>query len=260
MVKTGLVSITFRSLSVEKIIQLVSQAGLDAIEWGGDIHVPHGDVVRAQQVAKMTAEAELEVAAYGSYYRVGCENKGVSSFNDVVQTALALKAPLIRIWAGNKGSDKASSEWREKVVHESRQLITFAEKKGIKLAYEFHENTLTDTGKSALRLLREVNHHNIYTYWQPPHNLSVNERAAGLKKILPWLTNIHVFHWTDSFKRKRHPLEKGKEEWQQYLKIAVDCSREHYALLEFVEGDAPEQFLQDARTLKKIIEGIIYNN
>jgi hypothetical protein len=46
MIQTGLVSITFRQLSPPAIIDLVRQAGLEGIEWGGDVHVPHGDLGR----------------------------------------------------------------------------------------------------------------------------------------------------------------------------------------------------------------------
>ena len=42
MLKTGVCSVTFRNLNVERIIELVVEAGLDGIEWGGDVHVPTG--------------------------------------------------------------------------------------------------------------------------------------------------------------------------------------------------------------------------
>ena len=42
--KTGLCSVSFRKLTVEEIIAAVKDAGLDGIECGGDVHVPHGDV------------------------------------------------------------------------------------------------------------------------------------------------------------------------------------------------------------------------
>jgi 3-dehydroshikimate dehydratase len=63
MFKTGLVSITFRRHSPEQIIAWVKQAGLDGIEWGGDIHVPHGNVTRASEVRAMTIDSGLTVAA-----------------------------------------------------------------------------------------------------------------------------------------------------------------------------------------------------
>ena len=42
MIYPGLVSVTFRKLSPEEIVQLVVSSGLKGIEWGGDIHLPHG--------------------------------------------------------------------------------------------------------------------------------------------------------------------------------------------------------------------------
>jgi len=74
MIFPGLVSITFRKLSPEQIIELVRKAGLSGIEWGGDIHVPHGDIARAKEVKSMTKEAGLRVAVYGSYYHL-CKAK-----------------------------------------------------------------------------------------------------------------------------------------------------------------------------------------
>jgi sugar phosphate isomerase/epimerase len=41
MIHTALASVTFRHLTFEEIIELVRKAGLDGIEWGGDIHVPY---------------------------------------------------------------------------------------------------------------------------------------------------------------------------------------------------------------------------
>ena len=67
--QAGLVSVTFRSLTWRQTLELARQAGLTAIEWGGDIHVPHGALTHARQVGAATCQAGLRVAAYGSYYR-----------------------------------------------------------------------------------------------------------------------------------------------------------------------------------------------
>ncbi len=83
MICPGLVSVSFRSLNCKEITELVKNAGLSSIEWGGDIHVPQGDLKKAREVRKMTQDAGLMTAAYGSYYRAGCEfikNRGKSRF------------------------------------------------------------------------------------------------------------------------------------------------------------------------------------
>jgi len=116
MMIPGLVSITFRELPPEQIISLATEAGLGSIEWGGDVHVPHGDLKSAQRVARLTADAGLEVSAYGSYYRAaGRQSTGVD-FESVYKTALALGAPIIRVWAGGVGSSRADAAVREAVT------------------------------------------------------------------------------------------------------------------------------------------------
>ena len=70
MLIPGLVSVTFRQLAPREIVQLAAAAGLRGIEWGGDIHVPHGDLQAARAVRDITAAAGLQVLAYGSYFRL----------------------------------------------------------------------------------------------------------------------------------------------------------------------------------------------
>ena len=71
MIQGGLVSASFRALAPGEIVDLVAQAGLAGIEWGGDVHVPHGDVACAREVYRRTVDAGLTVCSYGSYYRAG---------------------------------------------------------------------------------------------------------------------------------------------------------------------------------------------
>ena len=95
--KPGLVSMSFRELGLEEIINMVSRNGLEGIEWGGDVHVPHGDLAVAERAGRLTREAGLAVSAYGSYYCFDdctevAEGKGLE-FASVLDSAEALGAP-----------------------------------------------------------------------------------------------------------------------------------------------------------------------
>jgi 3-dehydroshikimate dehydratase len=248
MICTGLVSVTFRKLKPEEIVELMKRAGLDGIEWGGDIHVPHGDIKQAARVLKLTRDAGLKVASYGSYYKVGEDND--FDFCQVLDTAKALEAPVIRVWAGKLGSEKAEDKYWDNVVNESQSIAEAAAKENIKVAFEFHGNTLTDTNASALKLLREVNHDNIKSYWQPSLDMRMEERLEGLKEILPWLLHIHTFYWKVG---QRLELESGLSEWQEYMKIIQKAKGNRYAMIEFVKDDSPQQFLEDASALRKLV-------
>ena len=100
-IKKGLLTVSFRQLAPQAIVDLVKEAQLACIEWGGDVHVPHGDIAAAEATAAMTVEAGLEVAAYGSYYRTGVSEDDGLAFQSVLNSAIALGAPSIRVWAGN---------------------------------------------------------------------------------------------------------------------------------------------------------------
>lgn len=245
-IATGLVSVTFRKLPPREIVSLVTQSGLGGIEWGGDVHVPHGDLATARAVGRMTRAAGLRVLAYGSYYR--CRDQ--EPFEPVLETAMALGAPLIRIWAGQLGSAEADVAYRAMVIEQSRRAVALAAQHGIALAYEFHGNTLTDTKDSALALLHDVP--NMRTLWQPPHDVSEAERLDGLRAVLPWLANLHIFHWHTP-DRTRLPLGDGADLWRQRLKMVASTRRSIAALLEFVRDDDPEQFLRDAAVLRQLV-------
>ena len=195
MYKTGLCSVTFRSLSVEEVIGLVSIAGLDGIEWGGDVHVSVGNLAKASTVAKLTEQHNLEVISYGSYYRVGESKNNDASFEQVLETAVHLKAPAIRVWAGGLGSEEADRTYRNHVVADARKIATLAKQKNITINFEYHGGTLTDTKESAALLMKEIDHSNVNIYWQPAVGLSVDDRLSSIDEVNAWLSHVHVFHW-----------------------------------------------------------------
>jgi len=249
MISPGLVSITFRALSPAEIVALVRQAGLRGIEWGGDIHVPHGNVARAREVRALTQKAGLTLAAYGSYYRAAASEAAGLSFASVLESAIALGAPVIRVWAGPVGSASASPDLRGQVTADLRRIAALAATARIGVSLEFHNGTLTDTGPSTLQLLADVNHPNLSTYWQPPLEQDTAAGLHDLRGLLPWLSHVHVYHWRPG-STDRLPLANGVDRWRSFLDLALTAPGDRYAMLEFVEGDAPANFLRDAATLK----------
>lgn len=251
MIRPGLVSITFRQLPPREIVGLVARAGLDAIEWGGDIHVPHGDISTAHEVRQMTENARLQVAAYGSYYRLNWQES--PSFQTVLTTANALGAPTIRVWAGRHGSAEVDDDYRAAVVSETRRIADAAAKRNISISYEYHRNTLTDTLASTLNLLEAVDHENVYTYWQPRVATSFMDDHHQLTSVMPYLSNMHVFHWGPRGRADALALSEGVEAWRSYFEAVKGAKRDCYAMLEFVRDDAPAAFMEDAATLKSLL-------
>jgi len=257
MILPGLVSITFRKLSVREIVELVRKAGLAGIEWGGDVHVPHGDVKTAREVRALTEDAGLRPASYGAYYRAGeSESEGLT-FGSVLRTAVALGAPVIRVWAG-KTKEVNDPEYRARVVADSRRIADLAAAEGIAVAYEYHQNTLTSTNESAAALLREVAHENVKTYWQRIHE-DVATCMDGLEAVLPHVCHVHVNYMRPG-SREKLPLAEGGEPWVRYLRAVSGTGGTHFALIEFVAGNEPEAFLADAATLTDWLRRVQYSD
>lgn len=249
-IKTGLVSVTFRQLEPADIVKLVRDADLDGIEWGGDIHVPHGDIERAESVGKLTRDAGLEVLSYGSYYNF---EESSLPFSTVLQTASALQTNHIRIWAGNKGSDDADEKYRAFIVKESLRIAAEASKAGISISFEFHSGSLTDTTQSAIDLMKQISNNKVGLYWQTTVGMTTQENVNSLTQILPYLTNIHAFYWHPTISDRRR-LGDGISDWMQYLTVIQTSQKDHSILLEFVLDDSPEVFLEDTETLKRLLK------
>ena len=247
MIQSGLVSITFRKLKPAEIVALCQKCGLEAIEWGGDVHAPHGDVEAARQVLEVTRAAKLQVTAYGSYYRAGeSEGEGLK-WQQVLASAQAMQAPLIRVWAGKKGSKEADAGYFQAVVDDLKRICDSAE---ILVACEFHGGTVCDMGASARRVMEAVNHPHLKSLWQPANGASVERRLGDLREVKPWLANVHVFQWGARGGADKRELSEGQPEWKQYLREANADGEARWALLEFVRGDRMEQLEVDATTLR----------
>ena len=245
--KTSLTSVTFRKKSIEEIVDLVAQAGLDAIEWGGDVHVPPTDPAAAEKALKLCKEKGIAVSAFGSYYRCGEDE----DFAPILETALRLETNVIRVWAGRLGSAECPAETREKLNKKLAEAVAMAKEKGCIVATEYHPNTLTDDLDSALQLLEDVP--GLYTYWQPATQIP---RAPGydtyaLEKLGKRVVNAHAFHRNNQ--NQKVPISDAFDKWVQHVRdLEKFCAVGHVAI-EFVKDDSSEQFLDDAKTLKEIL-------
>ncbi|MET0859710.1 MAG: TIM barrel protein [Microbacterium sp.] len=243
-IRAGLCSVTFRELGVGDVIAHAGQAGLDAIEWGTDVHVPLDDLDGASRTGELTRDAGLAVASLGSYFR--CTPS--EDIDGLLAAASAIGATRVRVWAGRAGSASVTSAERAETTAILRESALRAEDYGVELAVEFHGGTLTDTGDSARRLLEEVASDNVSSYWQPSKGLSDDAAVAELEAVAPWVSAVHVFSWwPDS---ERLPLDGRSDLWRRVLPFLQTLPRVTDALLEFVPDDDPALLPSEARTLR----------
>lgn len=250
-IRSGLVSISFRKVAAGELIDEVVKAGQQGIEWGGDVHVPHGDTKKAETVARWMRDAGLETAAYGSYYRLA--DDASPEIEAVLDSAEALGTQTIRVWAGNKGSAEADDAYREAVKADARQICARAAQRNMRMAFEYHGGTLTDTVDSAVDLLAAVPLPNLDSLWQPPNGQPEEICEQSLRSILPRVSNVHVFHWGMKGWGERFALAEGEARWRRYFAILSEAAKPRWALLEFVKDDALTQYRADAVTLRRLL-------
>ena len=251
MIIPGMVSATFKKESPDYVLSVLKKAGLKGIEWSENWHVPVGMPQVAAALARKTVELGAEVAAYGSYYRLGEQENPAEVFSRSLQNAVAMQAPLIRIWGGRKGSKVLTPSEREPLAREAALISRMAAQEGLKVALEWHKETVTDTNESAMTFLDAAAAPNLYCLWQPTVALSMQQRVEGIEQLEARgrLLNLHVYHWQDG---RRRPFSEGIEEWQTNL-AHVRPEETRYGLLEFVMNDSQEQFLKDAVQWKHLL-------
>lgn len=240
--KSGLVSISFRNHSVEEIAQGVKEAGLEAIEWGGDVHVPHGDAAAAKHARELCAENGIAIPEYGSYYIIGQSEE--SLFEKVLLSASILKTPAIRVWAGQGiSSDTISNESYAAYVRDAQRICDCAP--DMLICLECHPGTLTDEYHTALQFLRDVDRENLKMFWQPNQYRNVEYNLDSIRALLPYIYSVHVFSWK---RDARFPLDAGLGEWRRYIDLLGGKTVNY--MLEFMHDDKLETLAETAQTLK----------
>lgn len=241
----GLTSVSFRKESIKTIVEKSKESGLSAVEWGGDIHVTN--VNEAKTARENTLEKGLRVSSYGTYYSLGQNQK----FDYLLKVASDLSAPIMRVWAGNKSPKDVSETEYIKMVEDARSICEKASKENIKVGLECHNNSITENRKSAMKFMNDVNHENLYFYWQPNQFLSMDENLASASDLCERTIVVHVFNWEGN---NRYPLKDGIDKWKEYIKIFKGSKREIPLLLEFMHDDKLESLYETSQTLLEIIE------
>lgn len=246
--KTGLVSISFRGNTCEEILAAMKKAGLTCVEWGSDVHAPKENTAALRQIANWQNAYGIRCCSYGTYFRIGVTP--LEELEEYIRAAKVLGTDVLRLWCGNKNSEEYREEEKTELFAVCQKAAEIAKKHAVTLCMECHGGTYTNTEKSALELMREVNHPSFLMYWQPQQFMSVEDNISYAQAISPYVKHIHVFHW---IKDDRFPLEAGAEVWKKYLNV---FEKDKHLLLEFMPDNKIETLEHEAAALRAILEGL----
>jgi 3-dehydroshikimate dehydratase len=261
MIAPGLCSITFRSLSAEAVIDVACRAGVEGIEWGADGHAPPGGGPTIAALGARSRDAGLEVVSYGSYLGMlppeGADDAAVDA---VLETAVALGAPTVRVWTEFGVTPASNDAERRRVTERTATLVDRIAGHGLLTALEFHPATLTETAASATELLDALDRQTLRTHWQPDPALAPAAALDELARVAPRLAHLHVFAWGPGGIDDRRPLAAGEPVWVPALALADHDGGSipggRYALCEYVRDDDPGQFVDDVRILRRWLDAL----
>lgn len=243
--KTGVVSVSFRSLDPEQIINQSAKAQLECIEWGSDVHARCDDIPALHKIAAAQKDAGLYCCSYGTYFRLGTDS--IDSLEQYIKAAKILGTDILRLWCGSKSTDEYTTDEKELLFADCKKAAETAQAHSVKLCLECHRNTYTETKEGALELMEKVASPAFRMYWQPNQNRSIQENIEYAALLAPYIEHIHVFQWRGT---NRYPLSDGTEEWRDYL---GSIGGDHTLLLEFMPDDDICSLACEADSLRTIL-------
>lgn len=244
--KVGLCTIAYREWPLPRVLDLAAAIGFDGIElWGQPPHLPENPT--PEEIARIREEIDqrgLAVAMFGSYLRSTAEDFAAEA-EAVLQVTRGLGTRLVRVWAGQVGSERADESVWELSVRNLQTLCNQAAEHGIAVALERHENTLTDRLEGAERLLERVGRDNLGLNYQIVQGEDTAVVGQGIRRVGQHILNVHaqnVQRQPDgSFRRA--DLRTGDVDYRQLVAALGEVGFEGYLEIEFVRRGTQQEGL-----------------
>ncbi len=243
----GLVSVSFRELLPDQILSVAKKNGLEAIEWGGDVHVPFGKLDVAEAVRQKSKAEGLLIPEYGSYYELG--NSLSADIDGVIASARSLETSIVRLWAFHKNRTNTTDEEYMAIVADAKRICDLAP--DITFCLECHINSLTEDYRDTLQFLTDVDRNNLKMFWQPNQWKSHEENKEACRALLSYICAVHVFSWemVDG-NLTCLPLAAHADRWKEYIEIIKQTPMVSMPMmLEFMHDGRVESLPETANTL-----------
>lgn len=205
--KFGFTTTTFRNIkNVEKIVKIASEAGVDCIEWGGDVHVR--DIETAHKVKALCDEAGIDICSYGSYYRVGSFDK--KEWDKICKISSALGADAVRVWLGKADSEKTDKKTYENLVSDAKFMCSVAKEYDLFVCPECHDKTYNNNTDAFLKIHNDINCDNFRTYFQSRYKKKAYD-LDRLERTAPFIQSVHISY-----------SEQQREQFPKYDPTYID--------------------------------------
>ncbi len=241
--KIGVASVTFRNKTVSEVVEIAEKAGVGYIEWGSDVHVKtEEDALLAR---KLCNEKGIGIISYGSYYRVGSHDE--KKWEEICKNASVMGASSVRVWLGEKDSEKTSEEEYKEILEDLTFICEVAEKYNLLVSPECHDNTFNNNTSAIIRIKNDLNKENFRTYFQSRY-FRFDYDMDRIEKTFYFIENVHV-SYRDLVREQRF-RKKDKKYLDKLLKKFLQMNFCGVIIVEFTKGSKEKNFLKDVKKLK----------
>ena len=242
--RLGLCSVTFRKKSAAEVIEIAKRAGVEYIEWGGDIHVTSREDARL--VKSVCDNENIKISSYGSYFN--CIDYDERKWTEVCEIAQRLGAPCVRVWLGRKNSEVTNEKEYRKLCENTGKMCDIAKKYSLVVSPECHDNTFNNNTDAFLKIAGELKRDNFSTYFQSRY-FRMEYDLDRIDRTFDYIRDVHVSY--RDLKREQRFRKKDRNYLDTLLKKLGEKNFSGIVMVEFVSRDSERVFLKDIARLKK---------
>ena len=239
--KAGIATIALRRYDVFHALDLAAEAGFEGVEiWGKPPHTPEEfDEEFERGVRRRIKENGIRVSMFGSYVNPASPDWQQKAA-DALATAKILKAPIIRVWAGNREPHEAEDEHWVQVSRSLHEFALQAADEGITLAMEMHGGTLAATPEGVCRIIEQANAPGIKLNYQVIDPLDPDlERVIGM--VGDHVVNVHAQNHRPSRHEEgvmdRCLIQEGVIDYDEVLTLLAGHGFHGFVEVEFLKGE-----------------------
>lgn len=241
--RLGLCSVTFRKKSVEQVVEIAKKAGIDAIEWGADVHVK--TIEDARKAKALCDDSKIAISSYGSY--VNSADYDENKWDETCRIAKELGASSVRIWLGRKNSEETNEAEYQLLLENTAKMCSIARDYGLDVCPECHDHTFNNNTDAFLKICEDIDEDNFKTYFQSRY-FRMEYDLDRIDRTYPYIRDVHVSY--RDLKREQYFRKKNPDYLDILLKKFRAMDFNGTVLIEFVRYDSEKQLVSDAEKIR----------
>lgn len=248
--KLGVLTVLFQDRPLDTALDKLVKMGVEAVEIGtggypGDAHCKLGELLKnnaaLKKYKKNITDRGLMISALSCHANPLSPDKDFAAesdktFRDTVRLAAEMEVGVVNLFSGCPGDSENAKypnwvtcawppeflkvldwQWNEKVIPYWQEAGAFAEKAGVKLAFEMHPGFVVYNPETLLRLREAVgpvigaNYDPSHLFWQGIDPVASIHYLKGA---------IHHFHAKDTYVDERNMAVNGVLDTKPYSRMA----------------------------------------